>query len=52
MAKKKNFDSQTNPVKCKSIDREILNKMFLNLRNRYYLELDEKEIKNFVNETK
>ena len=36
MAKKKNFDSQTNPVRCKKEDKETLNQMFLDVRNKFY----------------
>ena len=36
MAKKKNFDSQTNPVRCKKEDKETLNQMFLDVRNQFY----------------
>ena len=36
MAKKKNYDSQTNPVRCKKEDKETLNQMFLDVRNQFY----------------
>ena len=36
MAKKKNYDSQTNPVRCKKEDKETLNQMFLDVRNKFY----------------
>jgi len=35
MAKKKNFDSQTNPVRCKKEDKETLNHRYTKIQKQY-----------------
>lgn len=44
MAKKKNFDSQTNPVRCKKEDKEMLDKIYKKLRDFYYYGFEKVEL--------
>ena len=44
MAKKKNFDSQTNPVRCKKEDKEMLDKIYIKLRDFYYYGFEKVEL--------